>query len=86
MGIWRLRHEFFQDIDDGLCLRAGIAAALDVLEGKDSQVVERGFGDGATLGPRLAGPKPVAATTKLPRLARAISFHAALHRASPAKS
>jgi hypothetical protein len=32
MGIWRLRGEFFQDIDDGLCLRAGIAAALDVLD------------------------------------------------------
>ena len=32
MGSWRLRGEFFQDIDDGLCLRAGIAAALDVLD------------------------------------------------------
>ena len=32
MGIWRLGGEFFQDIDNGLCLRAGIAAALDVLD------------------------------------------------------
>ena len=32
MGIWRLRGEFFQDIDDGLRLRAGIAAAFDVLD------------------------------------------------------
>jgi hypothetical protein len=32
MGIRRLRGELFQDINNGLCLRAGIAAALDVLD------------------------------------------------------